>query len=392
MGIFSKSKNTEELTLVFDIGSSSVGGALFLAQKSGVPKIIFSVREAIVFGDKVDFDILLSSTAKSLEIVANKICMAGLGVPKKTFCILASPWYASQIRTIKLEKNTSFIFTSELADSLIKKEISLFEEEYLMKNQSKGEEGVRAIELKNMKIMLNGYTVRDPLDKKIKELEMIIFISISSERVLKKIEYTIGKYFHPDNIKFSSFPMATFTVSRDMYMHHENFLLIDVGGEVTDVSMIKKDVLCNSISFPMGLNFMIRGISSSLNCSLDEAKSFISLYKDGHMEKSVEKKFDPIIFKLKTEWLNKFQESLFNLSNSISMPSTIFLTTSQGFSDFFTKIIKTEEFNQYTFTESKFRIVSLNTQELHGTALFKENVVRDPFIIVESVYINRFFR
>ena len=45
MSIFSKNKKSEKenLTLVFDIRSASVGGALFLSQDSGIPKIIFSM-------------------------------------------------------------------------------------------------------------------------------------------------------------------------------------------------------------------------------------------------------------------------------------------------------------------------------------------------------------
>ena len=101
MGIFSKSKKKEELILVFDIGSSSVGGALFYMQKSGIPKIIFSIREMIALEEEFDFGRFLSLTMKTLGVVANKISMAGLGAPNKIFCVLSSPWYASQNRIIK---------------------------------------------------------------------------------------------------------------------------------------------------------------------------------------------------------------------------------------------------------------------------------------------------
>ena len=56
MSIFSGHKKKDELILVFNIGSSSVGGALFEAQSSGIPKIIFSVREPIVLEEKVNID------------------------------------------------------------------------------------------------------------------------------------------------------------------------------------------------------------------------------------------------------------------------------------------------------------------------------------------------
>jgi len=390
MGIFSKDKKKKDLTLIFDIGSSSVGGALCYIENSGVPKVIYSIRESIAFQDEIDFGKFLYSTMKSLDIVANKICMLGLGKPKKTFCFLSSLFYVSQTRTIKLEKNTPFIFTLKLANSLIKKEINIFEEEYSMKDIYSTQK-FRPIELKNMKTVLNGYTVDNPLNQKIRELEMNVFISISPLEIIKKIEYTIGRYFNPEEIKFSSFAFASFCTIRDMFSHNENFILVDVGGEITDISVIKKDVLRESVSFPMGYNFIIREFSKELNCTLDEAKSFISLYKDGHMEKEINEKFGPIIDKLKSEWRKKFEESLFNISNNISIPSNIFLTAEKDFEAFFKEIIKTEEINQYILTESKFKVISLNTKELHGLVTFNENVDRDQFITLESIYINRLF-
>jgi len=221
MSIFSKPKEKEELMLVFDIRSSMVGGALFWTQKSEIPKIIFSVREPIIPEENLDADKLLSLTIKTLEIVADKIYMARLGAPSRIFCVLSSPWYVSQTRIISLKRNTPFVFNAKLADNLIQKEIKFFEEEHLAKYG----DSVRAIELKNIKTVLNGYETTQPLNKKIKELEMAIFISMSGEQVLKKIENTIGRHFHLNPIKFISSLMTSFTITRDMYAEQDNFLL-----------------------------------------------------------------------------------------------------------------------------------------------------------------------
>jgi hypothetical protein len=320
--------------------------------------------------------------------VAGKICLAGLGAPDKIFCVLMSPWYASQTRTINFEKNTPFVFTSKLADSLIQKEIKFFEEEQMAYMQDKNDIGL--IDLKNMKVVLDGSVISEPLNRKIKGLEMSLFISMSSKLVLKKIEETISRHFHCKNLKYSSFVVASFSVARDMFAHQDNFLLVDIGGEVTDISVVKKDILCDSISFPMGNNYMVRGISSALGCTIDEAKSYLSLYKDKHMIESIGKKFEPIISKLKTDWLKKFQESLAGLTNGLPVSSNIFLTMDKNLADFFSEIIKSKQFNQYSLTESKFKIVFLSAQTLHGLATFGENTIRDPFLTIESVYINRF--
>jgi cell division ATPase FtsA len=389
MGIFSKAQKKEQLVLVFDVGSSSVGGALFWVQKSGVPKIIFSIREPVALEETVDADRLLSLTAKSLETVAEKISAKGLGAPKEMFCVLSSPWYASQTRTVSLQKNTPFVFNSKLADSLIAKEINLFEEEHVKKYMDSGSKIV-AIELKNMKTMLNGYPTAKPFNQKAENLEMVMFIAMSAEQVLEKMKEAVGIHFNSEGIKFSSFAMASFTVVRDVFANHQDFLLIDIGGEVTDISMVKKEILRESVSFPNGVNFMIRGVARELRCTLEEAKSFISLYKDGHAEEETQQKIGPIISTLRAEWLKNFQESLINLSNDISIPSVIFVTVDQDFADFFSETIKTEQLNQYTLTESKFQVIFVGTEALHGAAIIGQNVVRDPFLIVESIYINRF--
>ncbi|HBB49372.1 TPA: hypothetical protein DEQ22_01755 [Candidatus Nomurabacteria bacterium] len=386
MSIFSKPKEKEELMLVFDIRSSMVGGALFWTQKSEIPKIIFSVREPIIPEENLDADKLLSLTIKTLEIVADKIYMARLGAPSRIFCVLSSPWYVSQTRIISLKRNTPFVFNAKLADNLIQKEIKFFEEEHLAKYG----DSVRAIELKNIKTVLNGYETTQPLNKKIKELEMAIFISMSGEQVLKKIENTIGRHFHLNPIKFISSLMTSFTITRDMYAEQDNFLLVDIGGEITDISIIKKSIPRESVSFPLGHNFLTREVAGRLGCGLSEANSFISLLKDGHAERSVVKKIKPIIDQLKTEWLIKFQESLANISNNISIPATVYMTIDREMADFFTQIIKSEQFSQYSLTESKFEVIVLNTELLYGTAIFKENIIREPFLIIDSVYINRF--
>ncbi len=384
------SPNKSELVLVYDIGSSSVGGALFETHPGGAAKIIYSIREPITLEDTLDFERFLTLTVKSLDVLSEKINKSGLGAPKKIFCVLSSPWYASQTRIISIDKTEPFLFTEKLATELINKEISLFEEEYLSK-YAQAKEKTRSIEIKTIRTVLNGYDAPNPYNQSVKSFEMTIFISISPEAVLTKIETTISKYFHRREIKFSSFVMASFVVTRDVFAHLENFLLIDLGGEVTDISMVKKTILRGSISFPAGCNFMIRGVVQNLNCTIEEATSYISLYRDGHAVGTLANKLDPVMVMLKDTWLKQFQESLANLSNDISIPSSIFLAVDKDYYNFFSEIIKTEQFNQYTLTESKFEITPLGTEALAGIATFKDGVLRDPFIIIEAIYINRFF-
>jgi hypothetical protein len=392
MGIFGKTKNKEELVLLFDIGSSSVKAALFYIEESGIPRIITSVREPILLEDKVDIDRFLSLTLKALETVSGNIYAKGLGAPNRIFCIFSSPWHVSHTRVISLQKNTPFALTPKIADSLIQKEMDLLKEEYL-KKYAHIDNTLRLIDFKNIKVTLNGYETPEPFNKKTKEVEMTVFISMSEEQVCKKIEEIIAKHFslkRNHGIKFSPFTMASFTVVRDLYAEQENFLLINIGGEITDISMIKKSTLRESTSFPLGINFMIRTIASTMGCTISEAKSLISLFKDGHAAASTAKSLEPVMAKLKSDWLVKFQESLANLSTDISIPAFVYITVDKDLAEFFAETIKTEQFNQYTLTESKFQIIFLNVENLHSLAVFEKDAIFNAFLAIDSVYINRF--
>ena len=390
MGFFTKSESNSKLVAVFDLGSSSIGGALFWKRDEEGPKIIYSIRESMPLKKNIKFEEFLSDTTSALDRVAAKLSTVGLGAPKKFFCVLSSPWYSSQVRVITLKKNVPFVFNLKLADELIKKENALFEEEYVrsMPNESK----VRSIELKNMRILLNGYATTNPLDQKTEDLEMDVFVSISPEEVLSNIENAIERHFNTKDVRFASFALASFTVARDMFIHQDNFSLVDIGGEITEICSVRKDALRSSISYPLGYNYFIRGVASAFNCSLDEAKSYISLYKDDHSGGTKEKKLAAVIEKLKLDWLARFQESLVFLSNDISVSSTIFMTIDEELAAFFADTIKNEQFNQYAFTESKFRVVYLGSQMLHGIAEYKKDIKHDSFITIESIYINRFLR
>lgn len=390
MGIFSKKKKGE-LVLVFDVGSSSVGGAMFLKTHEGVPEIIYSYRLPVQLEKKINIDRFLHLTIEALKVVSDNICTKALGVPKEIYCVLSSPWHASQTRTIKLIKDTPIVFNEKLRDELINNDIKLFEEEHKHFYED-GNGKIKTIELKNMKTLLNGYESSNPNGQKAKEIEISVFVSMVEEHIVDMIVENINRHFQSSKIKFISFVLATSTVARDMFIHQDNFLLVNIGGEVTDISMIKKDIIKESISFPMGRNFMARSLAEELDVPIPEAQSLLALYKDEHMEAKTRKKIEPAIIKIKTEWLRNFQDFLSTLSNDISIPSTVFITVEKDLASFFSEIIKSEQFNQYILTESKFRVIFLGSQELHGIAKLGENVERDPFLVLESIYINRFLR
>lgn len=376
------------LALVFDIGSASVGAAIFEIGKNKVPKILYSIREPILLLPTLDLEQLLSLVFKTLDSVLGKAAKGGVGAPSMFFCVLGPTWHASQTRIVRYAKNTNFAFTTKLADELIQKEIHLFKEEQSPQYLEEGEMSV-PIELKSLKIALNGYAVEHPLDRKAKELEMTILVSIAGKFFLEKVEAAVREHFHRDALKFSTLLIATYTIVRDLYLL-PNFIMVDIGGELTAIALVKHDTLAESATFPMGKNFIIRETSKALGTSLDETRSLISLYQGGHADERVGARLAKAIGSARTEWLNHFEETLAHLSNDISIPSDIFISAGEELAGFFAETIQNERLSQYTLTDSKFRIKFLNVDALYGKVEFMGNARHDFPLAVEAIYINRY--
>jgi hypothetical protein len=66
------------------------------------------------------------------------------------------------------------------------------------------------------------------------------------------------------------------------------------------------------------------------------------------------------------------------------------MVTEKSSAEFFSQIIKDEQFNQYALTESKFKIIFLDLQKFHNIAVFNDSSIKEPSLIIDSIYINRF--
>lgn len=389
MSIFSIKKK-EKLVAIFDIGSSSVSGALALIpdkKSDGIPKIIHTAHSEIPFQENLDFDRFLHLMLKSLEETAIKMAKGNRAVPKKVFCFLASPWCATQTRVISHSRNTPFMFTEKMAAELIEKELKAFENSELKKYADVGS-AAEIIESKNIEISLNGYKTAKPFGKYAHEVEMTLFVSMSPKTILDLVEEKIHTFFHVSGIHFHSFVFSSFVAVRDMFPENDDFLLADIGGEITDISMVKNDVISESASFPYGKNFLIRRISSSLNKLPAEALSLLSIYVAGKLESSMVRKMEGALKKARNEWLAHFQESLSGLSSAF-LPETVFLTADKDVSPWFAETIAKEEFSQYSQTRNKFNVILLEASSLRRFCKNKDGVERDPFLMLESIFINR---
>ncbi len=395
MALFSKQKILEERVLILDIGSGSIGAAYLVRQKgmgsAGNPKILHTVRKNIPLLADLDFIPLVQNMLGTVDFVVKEMQHAHLPAPDKIECILAAPWYAASTRIVREKRRAPFVFTKKLWYELLLKEVSDFRQSFL--EQFQDIDGIidrepRVIEKKNMHVALNGYTVADPIGKRASELEMSIYISMVPEYIALSLEEIIGIYFKQE-ITLGTFLGASFQVMRDIFISEHDYVLLDIGGEITDMGFVKNDILSETATFPRGKNFILRRIMHHAKVSREEASSLFSLYLDSKLTDRMKSVLLPVLTRAKADWTQMFSHTLGEILSDFTIPKTIILTCDDDVSNFFIEAIHDEQFTQSKLSTRHFNVIMIKVKDLHEFCSLDRTVSHDPFMMLESIYVSK---
>jgi len=388
MGFLFTSGNKEKIVAIFDIGSGSVGGAIarIPTDGKGAPFIIKSVRNDIKYREDFKFDLFLKDMLNTLSLSANSLYDKKVGALDGIVCVLASPWYLSETRNVKMSHEKPFLFTKHLASLLIQKEISGLTESY--KNKYIDLNSVpEMIEQHTMAVLLNGYSIVDPIGKRCNSVEMNMIMSLSPKLCLDKIKEALSKTFHHTNITFSSFTVATYLAVRDKYIIPESYLLLDISGEITDVGIVTKGVLKSVLSFPFGKKTFFNYMCTKLEIELRDAQELFKLYSAGDLSEEYKKKVEPLFKSIENSWGEAFKECIVTLPRTLILPDTIFLTADNDIKNWFANVLRNEEHLQSTTSGNKCTVVTLDGPEFLN--MCNVDGACDPFLMIEAIAIMR---
>jgi len=389
MGFIFTSHKKEKIVAIFDIGSGSVGGAIVKipADGSGVPVILKTTRNEIRFHDNFDFNSFMKDMTLALGLSADALLNMKAGAPEEIYCVLASPWYLSETRTVKMTKGKPFLFTKRLASELIQKETTSLADLYKEKYGNL-ESTPQMIEQHTMAVSLNGYAVEDPLGKRCSFLEMNMVISLAPKLCLDKIRETLSKTFHHANVYFSSFTVDTYLAVRDKYMTLDSYLLIDISGEITDVGIVTKGVLKSVLSFPFGKTTFFKYMCTKFEMELRDAKELFRLYSAGSLSEEYKNKVIPLFKSIENSWGEAFSDCISTLPRTLILPNTIFLTADNDIRNWFADVLRNDEHIQSTSTDHKCTVVTLDGPDFLNMCNVSEGTC-DPFLMIESIAIMR---
>lgn len=369
------------IALVAHIGSGSIGAAIVAQSKGKNPEIVYALRESVALKHSSAGAREFSSMEQSLKrIVArvyegSRILLSHEHVSNAT-CIFSSPWYASHTSRIHLEHLTPVRFTHELYDSLFKKEITAIKKK-LSEKEGGHEEEYELIESNIINVTLNGYPVHQPIGKKAEVVEMAIVVSFAPQKIIRAIDETIRAAVHVRSVQFHTFSLAGFAVAGDVFSGTRNLMFIEIGGEITDVVIIKKGVLLQTISFSIGSLSIISTVSKALGVLPDIARSYFAIHAENDLHQDLVAKINVAKKDARQKWVQSFREALGNFAEEIFLPRDIFVITDQALGVFFLESLQQGDFKEIAFSGGIARATLLDEHIFSPIVFYSEGVPHD---------------
>lgn len=316
---FFNSKNKFSYKLSIALKSSSIDFQLIKSDSSNKKEILFIEKKVLLLQSSQDPLLYTSQYTKELSLLFDKnhIKIKQL-INNEQFSVhfvLYSPWFTSSIDTV-----------SESGPSILdEKFVSRKMEEF------KINKNLKIIEQQVIKIQANGYTLEYLPGVKSNNIKLQIYSSYISEQIQELLINVIKKYFTLDtDISYTTTPLLISNSIKRFMVKEDNVIFLHVGGEITEVGIIKDDSLDHFTTFPIGIHDFLRGFQSKI-----KTYDYDLLYQKEIQIKSekTKKQFENI----KKTW----GEGVINAFNSFknTPPNKILIITDQKTNLFFTKIL-----------------------------------------------------
>ena len=344
---------------LFLITSGYVWSAIVEFKKGGVSAIIHSESIPLPISEKLDKEKLERDTLSATALAA-----ANLAVISKeknvllsgNIVVLGAPWYIGETKIINQSYKRNTTIRQDLLDSLTKEQINNFEEENSIHDAV-------ILEKKITNITLNGYTTLEPFNKKANSLAFSLFFSLTTKNLKAKLDEIFEKELQYKEQYWHSLPIFLFGSlinQTDQASHVNDFLILDVGAEVSEISIVREKSFLETASIPFGSNHMVRAVSDKLKMTIPLASSLLRLQKEGGSNEINNSRLSDIFLSQESPWKALLLPSLLNLAGGLSLPTTLYLICDSDTKKFFKQTLEKEDYVESALSGSKFSIVEID--------------------------------
>ncbi len=375
---------------VFDISSSSVGGAHALIDASGsAAAVTFLVQERRDSGldEELNIERFVEDSAKALEVVIDQVRTADVHHPEYIQVVLSSPWYTSLTRTITYTKTTVFTCTKRLADSLIEKEIAFLLKDPAIAGTAFGD-GFKVAEQQLSNILLNGYESNDPYGKKAQTLELTLMVTLIPDIVAERFTSILRRSYGDRTINVTTGVHAAFVSLRDNGGIESPCVIIDVGEEVTDVAVVKNNGLQSQHSFPIGTYELYRALGA-VTKSTAQARALVEGYRLKKLTPSNVRIVEKALQAFSQKWIEGCRAVVEAVHDGMRMPSQYYISADQRFEAIFPALISADAFLRHGTVSQSINATFITAAQLSAGIKTASADLPDASLAIGALFSER---
>jgi len=339
MSLFSSGKNNVRFGALIEIGSGSVVVSIIKSDATKKnPEIIWSQREfaslkSIKSHEQDDksimavlMNVILQVNSTGYKVLKAYDPNARIGHVQIS---ITAPWSYTISKTIEYSEDQEFTITAELINNLIATAQKKVDKNKTEKEIA-SEHGLTVLTRSVTDIRSNGYKTTKPLNQKARAISITQISAIAETAITDAVIDLQRKILPNADLKTFSFMMMFQTLVRKLYPQTNDFCLIDVTYEATEIAIIRNDTLKYCTQTAIGVNTLARGLAKVLSIPHEEALAFM---REPYYSTALKSLPDSKIMAMK-EVLKNYQVQLVKLfketGDNLSIPRTMFLHGSAG--------------------------------------------------------------
>ncbi|MEI6528268.1 MAG: hypothetical protein WCO10_01175 [bacterium] len=405
MSLFSFSnlfKKKYNYSLVYDIRGGSVGVSIVKFVAGPGFDVLKSVRQPISISNNISTDQYIRQMGSALEKASAEIqkhlIEINLTRPKakirvdRGFIFFSSPWSASQTMVYRYTTDNDTIITPSFLDKIFKEESaklrsSLSGAKIFTDINSVGD----VIEKKIIQAKINGYVMEDILNKPAQDLELSIYLTVVPQQIISQIENSISRHFIVDEYYLHSLSLPLYTVTRDLYPHKDDFVLVEIGYETTEIMIVRDKVIAGHASIPMGRNFFIKEVASKMKVGPEIANSMISLHCKGECDAGATAVFGDTLKSLVDIWSNKIKEVFSKYIEEMYIPKSVFFVADNDFICYVAEHFTNSKVDQYGIMASELKVLLIEKNQLSKICGKTTAAQEDMILHVEQLFLDKIY-
>ncbi|OGZ58250.1 MAG: hypothetical protein A3B96_03485 [Candidatus Spechtbacteria bacterium RIFCSPHIGHO2_02_FULL_43_15b] len=192
------------------------------------------------------------------------------------------------------------------------------------KETGRSELEVRIVNSAIQEVKIDGYQVVNAIGFSGKEVVVSLFNSYIAEEHLNDF-LKIVKSLKLELASIACEPFAVFSSVSKGEKNASEFILIDIGGSVTEVALSRKGRLEDIRSIPIGGTSFTRSISEGLKVGFWEAENIKCGFYQGNMSRSAAKKINDLLARDMEVFLRGLSMVLSDFSHLSLLPSRIYV-------------------------------------------------------------------